>query len=225
MMGLVWLGDLTTAIGVGTFGSLLAFGWPFLIDVPNPGTARRVMMATAVLTAVISYIGDVQDLAFLAGGVVIAGFLAEMFRRDGRPRLVEQISGTVSGGLLIVLTGLLVPTERLGESSDLFFLVSNSLGLALLATIPLVPHVHRAWMAFLGALVGSLTALVTVDVGILSLIIAALGAGAVVALTRTVLDRLPPAGRRRPALALAMVPACLSGPIAFAASVVPMFGS
>src|SRR5690625_6676527 len=81
----------------------VAVGWPWLIALPTPRTSS-VVLALCGFGAVVSVvIMDVEPLlkwlpAALGGAVVIA-FVHQLLRRDGRPRLVEAVSGMVAGML------------------------------------------------------------------------------------------------------------------------------
>src|SRR5690625_718486 len=83
----------------------VAVGWPWLIALPTPRTSS-VVLALCGFGAVVSVvIVDVEPLlkwlpAALGGAVVIA-FVHQLLRRDGRPRLVEAVSGMVAGMLVL----------------------------------------------------------------------------------------------------------------------------
>lgn len=215
MAGLIALGGIGPVLGAWALGSLLAFGWPYLIELPNPGTARRAMLAVALVTALVGYYRPPNDLVFVAGAVVIAGFIAEMARRDGRPRLIEQLSGTVSGGMFIVMTGLWIPFG-LPYPTTVAYVSLVSIGAGLIAEM-LSPR-PRLTPVFggVGTILGSLISL-TFTQSVWSVLILGLALSVVVFVSGFALYRLPPASRRRPAIALASFPLCVGGAIAFVA--------
>lgn len=80
-----------------------AQGWPALLRAHHDRGAAVVMTLTGWAAAVVVFL--LHDLG--AAGVVmalsvLAAFTAQMMRRDGRPGLVEDLSATVSGCLVVV---------------------------------------------------------------------------------------------------------------------------
>lgn len=218
LLGAVALGPIaTTAAGIA-IGVVLAVGWPFLIDLPNPGTARRVIVAFSVASGAVGYFLGVRELVFLAGLTVIVGFVAEMARQDGRPRLLEQISGTVSGSILALMTALWTRTVvvdadgRVAASA-----VLTAVAVALLLDV-LIPHSlrhvrHIVYMV--GGFLGGLGFMLVADIAWYVAAAAGFVAGAILAIFDSILRRLPPATRRRPGAALAMVPLCVAAVVAY----------
>src|SRR5699024_2243025 len=83
----------------------VAVGWPWLIAIPAPRTSSAVLALCGFGAVVSVVVMDVEPLlkwlpAALGGAVVIA-FLHQLARRDGRPRLVEGVSGMVAGMLVL----------------------------------------------------------------------------------------------------------------------------
>ncbi|MDO5724367.1 MAG: hypothetical protein Q4P33_08255 [Flaviflexus sp.] len=218
MAGAVALGPIATAVAWCLLGIAIALGWPFLLELPNPGTARRVMIVAAIVSAPVCYFGTIRTLAFAAGGVVVAGFIEEMLRRDGRPRLLEQISGTVSGGLLVLVGAVWTRVVMLSaDGAEISWVVCAGLAAAIACEFP-VPRHHRHLRpaaAMIGACVGTVLIAPAIFLGWPRMILAALGTGIIVALLDSVLRRLPPATHRRPAIATAVVPAGGAGILAF----------
>lgn len=206
------------AVASGLIGMFLAFGWSFLIELPNPGTARRVIVGTAIATAFVAYFLTIRELTFLAGFVVIAGFVAEMARKDGRPRLLEQISGTVSGSMLALMAGLWTRSLLVeSDGADAIQVVLIAIAVATLLEM-LIPHSlrhlrHVVYMV--GGFLGGLLFMLFADLAWYAAGLTGLAAGAILAMFDSILRRLPPATRRRPGFALAMVPLCAGAVVAY----------
>lgn len=218
LFGAVTLGAEATAIVAVIIGIILAVGWPFLIELPNPGTSRRVIIATSAAAGLVAYFLSVRELVFLAGFTVIAAFVAEMARRDGRPRLLEQISGTVSGSMLALMPALWVRTVVVGGAGTAAArAVLTAVAVALLLDL-LIPYSlrhlrHLVYMA--GGFIGGLGFMLVSDIEWHYAAIAGLVAGTILAMFDSILRRLPPATKRRPGVALAMVPLCVAAVVAY----------
>lgn len=215
---LVWIGPVAVAVGVPAIALLLALGWSFLIDLPNPGTSRRVIAATGVIAPIVAYDGGIQGLTILGAAVVIAGFIAEMARRDGRPRLLEQISGTVTGGVLVIIASMWVIATGMSKHSA--WLVLGSIAAAILGELLAPKREMRPLFGFVGGLIGAVLTTIFLDLPWILAIAAGLLTGLTVVMMDGILRRLPPAGRRRPAIAIAMVPLSLGGVIAFTCALI-----
>ena len=214
----VTLGAEATAAVAVVIGIILAIGWPFLIELPNPGTARRVIIATSIAAGLVSYFFSVRELVFLAGFTVIAGFIAEMARRDGRPRLLEQISGTVSGSMLALMPALWVRTvvaDGAGPESARAVIAAVAAALLLDLLIPYSLRHLRNAVYMVGGFLGGLAFMLVADIDWYYAAVAGLVAGTILAMFDSILRRLPPATKRRPGAALAMVPLCVAAVVAY----------
>lgn len=100
------VGALTNSVflGVAIFicGVVVAAGWAMLLGLPNKSTPKYPLLAVLVVALVTALLSTPNASTFIVAGSLVAVFLTEMFRRDGRTDLVEQISGTYVGCILIV---------------------------------------------------------------------------------------------------------------------------
>ncbi|MFK4495236.1 hypothetical protein [Dermacoccus sp. GAS27A] len=82
-------------------GCGLACGWPRLVNLPSPRGTTFVLTGTAVALAVTMLASGAGDRTRWAGAVLcvglIASFLHQLLREDGRPRLVMTLAGTALG--------------------------------------------------------------------------------------------------------------------------------
>lgn len=82
---------------------LMAQGWPALLTANHDRIVTGVISLTGIGCAVaVAYFKDfgVAGIAMAAG--VLAAFIGQMVRRDGRPQLVEALSINVTGNLVVV---------------------------------------------------------------------------------------------------------------------------
>jgi hypothetical protein len=151
-------GQLPLVAVAGVLSVLLAVGWPVLLDLPNP-------LGSSVVIALVG-LGSVLAVTFSSGtpllwyvptvvalGVLLA-FVAELLRQDGRLRLVESVTGTVTGLLVVSAASGWVAALRAPGDTDLVIT-----GAAALAVSAAVSAVH------LGVRTG---ALVTTAAGVIA---------------------------------------------------------
>lgn len=194
----------------------VAVGWPWLIALPTPRTSS-VVLALCGFGAVVSVvIVDVEPLlkwlpAALGGAVVIA-FVHQLLRRDGRPRLVEAVSGMVAGMLVLVSAAGWVAAVRTAGGESL--VVTAAVGLAAASAAAATPV--RGWLGatvtliagcLAGGGVGTLMPLVSGRAGLLIGLMAAI----LIASLRSLFAHLPAAGQRPAVLASMALPVAASG--------------
>lgn len=88
---------------IAVLAGAFAIGWPRLLGLPAL-LGSRVVLALIALGSfgVLALGGGPGDLVLVAALGVVASLVAEMLRRDGRPRLVESLSGTVAGSVALI---------------------------------------------------------------------------------------------------------------------------
>ena len=95
---------------VGAFGVLaIVVGWVPLLNLPSPRGTTAVLAFSATVLGVTGWIAHpaTTGVADLGPGVaalaltIVAAYVHQLARRDGRPRLVESLISEVSGVLLI----------------------------------------------------------------------------------------------------------------------------
>ncbi|MFP7707362.1 hypothetical protein [Trueperella sp. LYQ141] len=109
------LGVRATAIVVSLIGLLLIPGWPVLLGLDNRRVTRIVMLLTLPCAVLAAYFGSIDTTMMVAAGAIIASFIGQMCRRDGRGKLIEHISAGAAGALFIVCASLWIHVARLGE--------------------------------------------------------------------------------------------------------------
>lgn len=87
---------------VAVIAAAFAYGWPQLLGLPARRSATVVLGLTGA--AAIALVVATDDMAWVTlafGFAVLLTFGSQMLRRDGRPRLVEQVSGVVTGAAVL----------------------------------------------------------------------------------------------------------------------------
>lgn len=85
----------------------VASGWPTLLSLPTQrGSTTIIALCGAVAVTAVAFTEDEPLLRWLPGVLalgVIAAFWHQLLRRDMRPRLVESVTGVVSGVVAVEL--------------------------------------------------------------------------------------------------------------------------
>lgn len=104
LVGAAYAGVVASAAVVVAAGLTMVYGWPRLVDLPSPRGVQVVLLLATIAAAGSTLVGDGRDLRWLPVGLAItlvASFLHQLLRRDGRARLVATLGGTALGAGLI----------------------------------------------------------------------------------------------------------------------------
>lgn len=200
----------TTAVGVVTLLAAIAIfaaGWPRLVSLPTLRGATTVIAAAGAAAVVTVLLGPPGGLVVVMGLTVVAAFFHQMSRRDGRPRLVESLSGVVTGATIVVAASLWLAVDRHATHDPLAMVGAAALAVAVLTTaLPVPDQVAAAVATVLAAGIGVLVGWQLPDVGVYAGGVVGAGAGVITAALHILFGRFPGAGHRMPALAAAMTP-------------------
>ncbi|PZR51655.1 hypothetical protein DNL40_15415 [Xylanimonas oleitrophica] len=215
--GTLWLTGVVTVLVV-----LLALGWAPLLRVPAPGGTTFVVAAAGVAAVGVAWATQgepvLRHLPIVVAMALVLAFFAEMLRRDGRPRLVESVSGTVAGAVLAVAASGWIATGR--STGGAALVVTAALAVAVAAALSALP-VAAGWVGALGAVAvaavaGAAAGAVVPEVEPLTGLVAGLAGGLGVAALRLLFERLRSLSGPRAGLAAAAVPVTLGGILVFA---------
>ncbi len=184
----------------------VGYGWTRLLQVPVGWGVGWVVTGTGAVGALVVTLGGQDALVWIPTTFalgIIAAFVHQMGRRDGRPRLVESVSATVTGQALVLLgTGWLVADADTGSVAPA---VLGALACTAAAVVMTVPW-PRAVTLPLSVLCGSLLAgavagsEVTAPVAVVeALLLGAVSAGTTAGL-HVLLHRQPTTSHRRAAI-------------------------
>ncbi|MPV50430.1 MULTISPECIES: hypothetical protein [unclassified Pseudactinotalea] len=200
-------------ITVAAIAVICALGWPALVGLPARAAATVVLLATAASSVlVVELLQDLAWLAVVAAGAVLAAFLAQLFRRDGRPRLLEEVAGTITGAVIVasaagwLAIGPSPRSEALVITAAVAIAVASVVALVRLpATWSTVASVVLACAA--GSGIGFAATTLSTLVGAL----VGLAAGLLVATVHRLFAHYPVSGRLLPGLAAALSVVSVSG--------------
>ncbi|WP_425955939.1 hypothetical protein [Xylanimonas sp. McL0601] len=220
--GAAYLGALPLVGVSALLVLLLVIGWSRLSAAPAPGGATVVVLLAGLGAAAVAWRTQgepvLRHLPIVIAMALVLAFLAEMLRRDGRPRLVESVSGTVAGAFVAVAAAGWVATVRSVGGSAL--VVTAAVAIAVAAAVSALP-VARGWLGALvavaaAAVAGAVAGTVVPDVEPLTGLIAGVAGGLGVATLRILVERLPEVRSLRAGLTAATVPVALGGMLVFA---------
>lgn len=196
---------------------VFATGWPRLVGLPvvrGPGIV--IALAGLASLGLVTWRGELGIVAPVVGLTVLAAFVAEMLRRDGRPRLVESVAGTVTGAVIVVAA---VGWVAIGDSSSgLVLIVTTAATLAVASActaLPLRPQLVATLATLTAGAGGLAVGLLLTDVGTLAGLLIGLAAGILTSAVHLVFRQFPSSARWLPALAAAVLPLLLAGAPAY----------
>ena len=146
---------------------LLAQGWPALVRARHDvGSSVVIALAGVSAALVVGVTGNFATAAWVMAFSVVAAFVAQMLRRDGRPDLVEDLGSTVSGALVAVCGAGWCALN--GTVADPSIMVPVSVALfagALLTLLPVPAHALEILTVTLAALVSGVVGGALAQVG------------------------------------------------------------
>lgn len=113
--------ELTPLVAVSLAAVLGAmyWGWPLLTALPNVAVGRAVALVIGAAALLAAAFGSTAAVAYVAAVGVLAVYVGEMIRKDGRVRLLSQVIGTYAGGVLGVSAALWLSLARLPGGFEL----------------------------------------------------------------------------------------------------------
>lgn len=202
-----WAGDAVAAAALALAAGVFGFGWPRLIDVPSKrGTSIVIGLVALAAIASAWWTGDIALLALVVAGGVIASFVHQMARRDGRPRLTETVSTTVTG-ILVVTAGVgWFVAAQAGHLQVVLLGAAALLAASGATALPARGTIAGVAAAAAGGAAGAGVGAVFPEIGPVAGLVLGVVIGVVMALSHLLFNQFPAARQRRAALAAALMP-------------------
>lgn len=209
-------GELPVVAAAVLLALIVALGWPVLLGLPNK-LGSGVVIAIGGSGAVLAVTGTkgepvLRVLPIVIGLSVLFAFVNELARHDGRVRLVESVSGTISGLLVACASAGWVASGRTPGGSAL--VVSGAVALAVAAFVSAMPLV--GWRGVVltvgGGVLGSAAVETTMrELNLAAGLVLGVATGLLIAALHVLFNRLPALRRRLAALAVIVLPVAVSG--------------
>ncbi len=218
-----FVGQVPLAAVSALLAVAVAVGWPQLANLPDRNGSATVVAVTGlggvVAVHAVGTRADLTSLAVVFAASILLTFVNELLRRDGRPRLVESVSGTVTGSLLAVTAAGWVACGRLPHGKELA--VAAAVALALAAAVSAVRL--SVWLTSLviigvGGAAGAVLGIVLDEVGLKVAGLAGLAVGLFVAAMHALFHPIAALDHRWPAISAAVIPVATGGMLVYVAS-------
>ncbi len=215
---------LATAVALAVV--CLALGWAELLGLEQARISTAAVIGASGLAATVlalvvqSSMQPLAAFAVLLAGCVLLAFAHQLLRRDGRARLVESLTATVSGQVIAVLGAGWVLLQDTGMGRDGLVVAAAAVAVASAAVVVPVPRGLRGWVAFAGGLVAAVVAILVLggdSAGSLpARLLVGLAVSAVASGTALLLASQRSASRPLGLLAAGAAPVCAVGTVAYA---------
>lgn len=194
----------------------LAVGWPRLLHLRPPGTAGFVVALTGVAAVgVVAATPDdpvLRNLPYVVAIGVLLAFVSELVRTDGRPALVENLSGVVSGVVVAVACSGWLAAGRTEVGTSLVVCTAAALAVAaVVCAAPLGGWVGHAIATALATATGGVIAALLPQLDLAPGLACGILAGVLVTSLDELLGHLPVVRGFRASLAAAVLPVAAGG--------------
>jgi hypothetical protein len=216
------------AAAIAWGGLALAWGWPELLGSSSRfGSSFAIGLAGVAAPAVVALTPEapyLRHVPVVVAAAILAMFLHQILRRDGRPRLTQSVSVGAAGIAVAVIGAAWVPLGRMLGGPEVVVVVAIALGLSAVADLAAPLDRARRWMlpvaAVLGVVAGGVGGLLLEEVGVTAGVVLGVVAAGLAHATRRVLCVLPPIRGLRGQLTAAAASVLVVGvPVSVLASV------
>lgn len=181
-------------------GIALAWGWPELLGSSSRfGSSMAIGLAGVAAPIVVGFTPDdpyLRRVPVVIAGAMLAMFLHQLLRRDGRPRLTQSVAVSAAGIAVASIGVAYVPLGRTVGGPSVVAVVAMALALSSLVDLA-APHAKlRPFMlpaaAAVGFVAGGVCGLLLDQVGVLAGVCLGTVAAGISHVTRRALCTLPP---------------------------------
>ncbi len=210
------------AVGLAACTVVVAWGWSGTFGLPSPrGTVGVLLVGGLALVTAVGVREEEPWLGWAPAALalaMIAAFVHQLFRRDGRPRVVQSISSVVLGLALVGCGILMVPASHTAEGIALLLAALGAAGASSLSDLLGLWAPLRGWAMALAMLSGGAAALavaLTLHASPTTWLVLGVAAGALSHAMRSVLVGLPPLAHPRPRLVAGVVSVLVVGVVPY----------
>lgn len=206
------------AAGLAVCAVIIAWGWAGTFGLPSPrGTLGVVLIGGLTLVGAVAVQDSQPWLVWVPAALalsMIAAFLHQLMRRDGRPRVVQSVSAVVLGLTLVACGVLMIPASHTAEGIALLLAALAAAVASSLTDVLSRFAVLRPWLAAL-AMIGGGAVAVAIAVGLngdpTTWLLVGVAAGALSQALRGVFGGLPTLTHARPRLVVGVASVLVVG--------------
>lgn len=206
-------GTYVVAGVIAVLSGVFAWGWPVLIEAPAARSSSLVIVAAALASVILVLMDEspVYLSLVLAFGV-IGAFIQQMARTDGRHDVVNAVSATVTGVVVVTSASgwLLGMYDYAGEETLIAALAILAVA-SVVTAFPVPTMLVAGIAALLGAGVGMGISTIMPHVSLVSGAILGLVVGGMMALSHVVIGSFPITNRWSAAAGAALLPVLVLG--------------
>ncbi len=188
------------AAAIAWGGLVLAWGWPELLGSSSKfGSSLAIGLAGVFAPVVVAFTSDepfLRNVPVVVALAMLAMFLHQLVRKDGRPRLTQSVAVSASGIAIATIGAAFVPLGRTFSGPEVVIVVGVALVLSSLADLGATHARTRPWMLpaalLLGAGSGAVAGEVISEVGVLAGALMGVVAAGLAHVMRRALCTLPP---------------------------------
>jgi hypothetical protein len=155
--------SLLIALAVALTGAVLAWGWPVLLSLPSPRGTTTVLGigvgATCLAATAMDYEPFLEWIPAALAVSLLAAFLHQLLRRDGRPRLVESLAATAAGLAILAMGACYLPLPRTLGGAQTLAAAMAAVAASAFADLALSSRRMRPWALPLAMVLGGGAAL------------------------------------------------------------------
>lgn len=211
-----FLGEVPLVALSGVLVLVFAVGWPLLVNLPARTGASIVigLGGSAAVLAVALTAGEpfLRQLPTVLALAILLSFGTELFRRDGRERLVESVSGVVSGVLIAASVAGWIAAGRTPGGVSL--VVTGAVALAVgsaVSALPVAGWIGVSLTLAAAAGTGAGAGLLVPDIEPQAGGLIGFAVGILIATLIELFDRLPSLSRRWSSIAALVLPVTVTG--------------
>ncbi|MFX0538845.1 hypothetical protein ACQBAT_12860 [Ornithinimicrobium sp. Y1847] len=218
------------AVSLAAASVLLAWGWTGLLSLPTPrGTVGTIVLGGLAVVSAVALREDPPWLSWMPAALtlaMIAAFVHQILRRDGRPRVVQSVSAVVLALGLVGCGVLLLPASRTPEGVALVLGALSAAGASAIGDILDRWDWAGPWLTAMAMVTGGASAVgVALGLGVpwTTWLLVGVASGALSHAMRQVLAPLPTMAHARPRLVAAVASVLIVGvvPVLVALVLVP----
>ena len=222
-----WAGETTLVLALAVSMGVLAWGWAGALGLPTPRGTVAVLLVAGLSILFSVYVPEQGDqMSLLPGALavsIMAAFLHQLLRRDGRPRVAESVSSVVFALAVFTCSAFFVPLSSTG-AGVLFVIAALAavVGSVLVSVVfrrlpePLIPWMVPA-MVLVGGIVGGAVGTLSVVSWATLALVGVLASGLSHAV-RHAFSLIPTMTHARPRAVVALASVLIVGIIPYAAA-------